>query len=264
MAAIGVFSARADGATTIALGMAAVLSAKARTLLIDLNLDSPEIAPLLDLDASRNVFHLAYNAQLAPVGGDELEAHLSWRDGLAVLPGLLKPDQTERISDHFLTSLMQAASQQFQHVVIDLGRVRSGFPTPVTAGELCWVVTPSPLGMDALERHFGRLDEAGYDWLRRTRIVLNRVHSGSLVGADRYADSEYGLMTAASIPDTPDYWRRVELQHSPRALSIPEPEHPRYKKVHGDQALVARRAIEALTASIVPDSEPAPEPALRS
>jgi hypothetical protein len=71
-------------------------------------------------------------------------------------------------------------------------------------------------------------------------------------------------MTAASIPDTPDYWRRVELQHSPRALSIPEPEHPRYKKVHGDQALVARRAIEALTASIVPDSEPAPEPALRS
>ena len=61
-----------------------------------------------------------------------------------------------------------------------------------------------------------------------------------------------------------DYWRRVELQHSPRALSIPEPEHPRYKKVHGDQALVARRAIEALTASIVPDSEPAPEPALRS
>lgn len=59
MAAIGVFSARADGATTIAVGMAAVLSARARTLLIDLNLDSPEIAPLLDLDASRNVFHLA-------------------------------------------------------------------------------------------------------------------------------------------------------------------------------------------------------------
>jgi len=54
-----VFSARADGATTIAVGMAAVLSARARTLLIDLNLDSPEIAPLLDLDASQNVFHLA-------------------------------------------------------------------------------------------------------------------------------------------------------------------------------------------------------------
>jgi hypothetical protein len=134
----------------------------------------------------------------------------------------------------------------------------------VTAGDLCWVVTPSPLGMDVLERHFGRLDEAGYDWLKRTRIVLNRVHDGSLAGADRYADSEYGLATAASIPDTPDYWRRVELQHSPRALSIPEPEHPRYKKVHGDQALVARRAIEALTASIVPDAEPASEPALRS
>ena len=132
MATIGVFSARADGATTIAVGMAAVLSARARTLLIDLNLDSPEIAPLLDLDASRNVFHLAYNAQLAPVGGDELEEHVSWRDGLAVLPGLLKPDQAERISDHFLTGLMEAAGHRFQHVVIDLGRVRSGFPAPVT------------------------------------------------------------------------------------------------------------------------------------
>jgi MinD-like ATPase involved in chromosome partitioning or flagellar assembly len=264
MAMIGVFSARADGATTIAVGMAAVLSARARTLLIDLNLDSPEIAPLLDLDASRNVFHLAYNAQLAQVAGDELEEHVAWRDGLAVLPGLLKPDQAERISDHFLTGLMQAAGQRFQHVVIDLGRVRSGLPAPMTAADLCWVVIPSPLGMDALERSFGRLEEAGYDWLKRTRIVLNRVHAGSLAGADRYAATEHGLATAASIPDTPDYWRRVEVQHSPRALSVPEPEHPRYKKVHGDQALVARRAIEALTASIVPDAEPVTEPALRS
>ena len=264
MATIGVFSARADGATTVSVGMAAVLSARGRTLLIDLNLDSPEIASLLDLDASHNVFHLAYNAQLAPVGEDELEEHVSWRDGLAILPGLLKPDQAERISDHFLTGLMQAAGHRFQHVVIDLGRVRSGFPAPVTAGALCWVVTPSPLGMDALERHFGRLDEMGYDWLRQTRLVLNRVHKGSLAGADRYADTEHGLATAASIPDTPDYWRRVELQHSVRALSIPEPEHPRYRKVHGDQALVARRAYEALIEALVPLAQPASVPALRS
>ena len=264
MAAVGVFSARADGATTIAIGLAAVLSGRARTLLIDLNLDSPEIAPLLDLETSRSVFHLAYNAQLAPVAGEELEEHVSWRDGLAVLPGLIKPDQAEHISDHFLTGLLEAAGERFQHVVLDLGRVRSGFSAPVTAGELCWVVTPTPLGMDALERHFGRLEEAGCSWLKRTRLVLNRVREESLVGADRYAETEYGLATAASIPDAPDYWRRVELQHSPRALSVRDPEHPRYLKAHGENALVERRALEALAGTLASAADTAPQPALRS
>jgi len=70
---VGVFSARADGATTIAVGLAACLSAQGRTLLIDLNLDSPEVAPLLDVGSSRTLYHLAYNAQLAPVSAEELE-----------------------------------------------------------------------------------------------------------------------------------------------------------------------------------------------
>jgi len=78
--------------------------------------------------------------------------------------------------------------------------------------------------------------------------VLNPLSEHSLAGAERYLGEEYGLEVAASLPDTPDYWRRVELVHSARALSVANPDHPRYVAAHGEQALKARKGIEALVA----------------
>src|SRR6266567_2780648 len=63
MTTLGVYSARAEGATSTAIGLAAVLAGRARTLLIDLNLDNPEIATILDLDPEVGIFDLAYKAQ---------------------------------------------------------------------------------------------------------------------------------------------------------------------------------------------------------
>src|ERR1700738_3186788 len=117
MPTLGIFSARADGATTVAVGLAACLSARARTLLVDLNLDCPEVAPLLDVGCSRTVYHLAYNAQLAPVSREALEEHIGWRDRLAVLAGITHPEHAERITDHFLSGLLDAASRSFEFVV---------------------------------------------------------------------------------------------------------------------------------------------------
>ena len=125
MTTFGVFSARADGATTVAIGLAAVLAAKARTLLIDLNLDNPEVATILDLDPEVGIFDLAYKAQLAPVDRDELETHTGLRDRIAVLPGITEQDDVSRITGHFLTGLLEAASRRYEHLVIDLGRMRS-------------------------------------------------------------------------------------------------------------------------------------------
>ena len=262
MPIFGVFSARADGATTVSIGLAAALSQSSRTLLIDLNLQLSEIAPLLDLDSSRNLFHLAYNAQLAPVEGDDLEAHLSWRDGIGVLPGVRKPEHAEGISDHFLSGLLETARTRFENVVLDLGRVRAELPAAVAGGELVWVVTPTPLGMDALDRRYWQLDEFGPSWLQSARIVLNRVNESSLVGTERYIEREYGLKVAGTIPDTPDFWRRVELQHSPRALNASDPKHPRYRKTHGEQALRVRQAFEQLAQTLIATEERTPEPVL--
>ena len=63
MTVFGVFSARADGATTVAVGLAAVLASRWRTLLMDLNLENPEVATILDLDPEVGIFDLAYKAQ---------------------------------------------------------------------------------------------------------------------------------------------------------------------------------------------------------
>ncbi|MGH7762564.1 MAG: hypothetical protein ACREOY_14305 [Candidatus Dormibacteraceae bacterium] len=220
--------------------------------MIDLNFDSPEIAPLLDIDPSRGLFDLAYNAQLAPVEEDELEQHLGWRDGIAVLPGIVRRDNVERISDHFITGLLQTAGRRFDHVIIDLGRLRSGPLEAAATGQLLWVVTPAPLGMDALERQYWSVEEQGQDWLQRTSLVLNRTSEQSFVGVERYAASEYDLLTAGRIPDAPDFWRGVERLHSPRALNSPGTDDPRYRKHYGEQALSVRRALEALADWLVP------------
>lgn len=250
-APIGIFSARADGATTVSVGLAASLSARGRTLLVDLNLDCPEVAPLLDVGCSRTVYHLAYNAQLAPVSREELEEHIGWRDGLAILPGITHPEHAERITDHFLSGLLDAASRAFEFVVIDLGRVRTALPDPLKSSCLLWIVQPSPLGMEVLDRSVRRFEDRGPEWLGRTRLVLNRVSERSLAGTERYVADEYGLGVAASVPETHDYWRRVESEHSARALSVSNPEHPRYLSSHGEQALKARRAMEELARSVV-------------
>lgn len=254
MITFGVFSARADGATTVAIGLAAVLAANSRTLLIDLNLDNPEVATILDLDPEVGIFDLAYKAQLAPVDRDELETHTGLRDRIAVLPGITEQDDANRITGHFLTGLLEVASRRYEHLVIDLGRMRSPLTNVVDSNHLLWVVTPTARGTAALERRFWEAERRGEEWIKEARIVVNRHDERAFSGFDRYASEEYGLRTVASLPDAPDYWRRVDLQHSVQALNIAQMHttDPRFQKYHGPQALPTRRAFEALTESLLP------------
>jgi hypothetical protein len=254
MTTVGVFSARADGATSVAIGLAAVLAARARTLLIDLNLDNPEVATILDLDPEVGIFDLAFKAQLAPVDRDELEQHTGFRDRIAVLPGIKHRDDARRITGHFMSGLLDTASRRFEHVVIDLGRQPSSLGDAMGSVRLLWVVTPSPRGTAALERRYWEAERQGEEWLKKSSIVVNRHNERAFAGFARYADEEYGLPTAGSIPDAPDYWTRVDLQHSVQALNVAEthPTDPRYEKQHGPQALTTRRAFEALAQSLAP------------
>lgn len=248
MTTVGVFSVRGDGATTVAIGLAAVLAARARTLLVDLNLDNPEVADFLDIDPQTGVWTLAHNAQLAPVSREDLEAAIGWRDGIAVLPGIAPRVDPEGISDHFLTGLMEAAGRDFEHIVVDLGRVRVEPRAPMASGRLLWVATPTHLGTQALERRYWQLEEGGEEWLGRTSLVLNRVSTQSFIGVEPYAQREYGLATAGLIPEAVEFWRGVEIHHSPQALNMSAAltQDARYAKFHGSDALSVRQAFEAL------------------
>jgi hypothetical protein len=85
-------------------------------------------------------------------------------------------------------------------------------------------------------------------------LIVNRHNGRAFTGFERYAADEYGLSTGGTLPETTDYWTRVDLQHSVDALNMAEMHtaDPRYEKHHGPQALTARRALEALAESLTP------------
>src|SRR5438876_12188906 len=156
---IAIVSARSDGATSLALGLAAAMGARQRTVLLDLNRENAVIATFLNADESKTVYHLAYNAQLAAITEIELREHLQWQDGFAVLPGITDPRQAEQITPLFIGNLLQVLRKEFEVVLMDGGRLRQSLPSAVGTGTVLWVVAPRPLGLAAFERVYRAVEE---------------------------------------------------------------------------------------------------------
>lgn len=247
---IAIASARPDGATTLALGLASVLSRSDRTLLIDLNVERAEIAPMLDIDESRTVFHLAYNAQLSPVTQLDLEDQVAWHEGLAFLPGVADATQGEQIRTHFVAGLIEAARLGFKHVVCDLGRARPDMPPAAVSEGLLWVVGPTPLGLWAFDRVFRRAREAEAEWLEHACVVVNQEAADSLGGVPAYLSREYSLPVLGELPYEPRFWRSLQVAHSVRALNVEIRDQARYLRTYGQDALRTRDALEQLLAAL--------------
>jgi Mrp family chromosome partitioning ATPase len=242
---VGVVSAHAAGATSIAAGLAGVLARDGKVLLVDLNPELAQVAALLDLDDRTNVYHLAYDARLEPVTAAMLEDQLRWHEGLAVLPGAADPEQASQVRDHFLNGLLDAASARFSWVVIDLGRVRSDLLPTAGRGAVVWVVTPSPLGLAAFDRRFQRMRAAEVSWLTRVCAVVNQEAEDSLAGVAEFLGREYGVPVLGSVPYEPGFWRGIELSHSLQAFSAEVRDEGRFVSWFGRPALRTRRALEA-------------------
>jgi hypothetical protein len=243
---IGVVSARPDGATSVAIGLAAVLSADRRVLVVDAS-DRPEVAPLLNLDESAGLHQLARRSRLAAVSVAELGVHAQWRDGLAVLAGtFLPPEQRLEITDQFIDELIAAAAVGFDHVVVDLGRPRASLPSSIARGNLLWVVAPTPLGLVALERSVGQLGLLDRDWWSSTGVVLNCIPARAWHGVDRFIEREYRTRVIGRLPAAPGLWESVEVSHSLDALCDPITELARHRRAHETEVLLTRRALNQL------------------
>jgi hypothetical protein len=249
---IAVVSARADGASTMALGLAAVLSASGRTALVDGNFANGDLAAFLDLEDSKTLYHLAYNAQLAPVSDADLRDHLQWHAGLAVLPGITHPRHQDQITAPFLAGLLQTVGTQFATVVIDAGRSGARPVSEIPSDLVLWPVVPRPLGMAAFDRAYRVLEEGGAPWLARVQLIVNRTSGESLTGVAAFLQTEYGLPVAGEIPDCPAFWLRAELSHSLRALAVPVGDRQRYVRAYGEEAIRTREALEAVTNRLAP------------
>src|SRR5437588_944026 len=139
---IAIVSARSDGATSLALGLAAVLGARHRTVLVDLNRDNAEIATFLNADESKTLYDLAYNAELAAITEIELREHLQWQDGFAVLPGITDQRQAGQITPLFIGNLLQVLRKEFEVVLVDGGRLRQRLPSALSAVSVRRVIAP--------------------------------------------------------------------------------------------------------------------------
>lgn len=246
---ITIVSARSDGATSLALALAAVLAVKKRTVLVDLNPNNPEVAAFLDADESKTVYHLAYNAQLTAVTDAELHEHLQWRDGFAVLPGITDPRQWEQITPLFIGNLLQVARTEFEAVVVDAGRLRHALPALLKSDTVLWLAAPRPLGLAAFEHAYRSVDDVTHAELR-VEVVLNRVSPSALADVARFIRSEYGLPVVGELPDCTDFWSRAELAHSVRALSTPLVDRQRALRSYGDEVFQMREAVEVLVARV--------------
>lgn len=246
MRVIGVTSAHAAGATSQAAGLAGLIAGPDRALLVDLNPDLAQLAALLDLDDSANVYHLAHRARLEPVSGAMLKEHVRWHEGLAVLPGATDPSQAQLIRDHFVSGLLDAAADAYSWIVIDLGRVRPDLHPAAARRVLLWIVTPSPLGLAAFDRRFQQLRAAEVSWLRRVQVVVNQAADDSLLGVAEFLEREYGVAVAGTVPYEPGFWRGVELSHSLQAFSAEIRDEGRYVSLFGRPALRTRRALEVV------------------
>src|SRR5579859_2943508 len=170
MTVVSVISARPDGATSIAVGLAGVLSRTGHVLIADLCEHGPEVAPLLDVEDSPNVRALGLMARLTPVGAGDLDAAVQWRDGIGVLAGPpTRAGRGETVPDGFVESLLIAAASRFDHVVVDLGRPRPDLSVSLAGGALLWVVAPGPLGMAALDHAVASLEEHEARWMPRAK-----------------------------------------------------------------------------------------------
>ena len=246
---IAIVSARSDGATSLALGLAAVLGARHRTVLADLNRDNAEIATFLNADESKTVYHLAYNAQLAAITEIELREHLQWQDGFAVLPGITDQRQAEQITPLFMGNLLQVLRKEFEVVLVDGGRLRQSLPPALSASNVLWVVAPRPLGLAAFERAYRAVEEVTHPTLN-LQVVLNRASAQSLADVATFVRSEYGLPVLGEVPDCPNFWSRAELAHSVRGLSTPIVDRQRALRAYGDEAVPMRAALEGLVERI--------------
>ncbi len=250
MRTVGVVSAHAAGATSLATALAGVVSATGRTLLIDLNPELAQVAALLDIDDRSNVYHLAYEARLEPVTAGMLEDRVVWHEGLAVVPGPADHEQAHEVRDHFMNGLLNAAAARYGWVVIDLGRVHEQLYQAATADTVLWVVTPSPLGLAAFDRRFRQLRSADAPWLARVQAVVNQSAEDSLAGVLEFLEREYGVPVLGTVPYEPEFWRGLELSHSLQPCSSEIRDEGRFVSWFGRPALRVRRAVEGIVGRI--------------
>lgn len=156
----------APGVTTIAMALARTLQLSDRkSVLVDLDPDGGMAALRAGVSAEPGVFLLLDPVRgVAPQPTELADLTRQTSDGWALLPGFLHSGEAHQVSRVAGTDLLRAVAQQYDDVVIDVGRYRPGLSGWVmtSADHRLWIVDPSPEGVVRLAAALGGVvsDEA--------------------------------------------------------------------------------------------------------
>jgi MinD-like ATPase involved in chromosome partitioning or flagellar assembly len=171
---IGVTGATAGvGMTEVAIGLAAAMSARKQSVLIDADQAWPSVAQRLDLPLHPNI-RTALDHAMHEVS--RLGESLQFVGELMVIGGRADEGQSPMVSRAELEGLLEAVSETAEVVVADLGALRDG-ESWLMGGvwdTLIVVGTPDPVGVGRMLKLTRRLIESHASLL----MVLNRCPRG--------------------------------------------------------------------------------------
>ncbi|MCZ0209305.1 AAA family ATPase [Streptomyces sp. UMAF16] len=164
--------------TAVQLALAAQASGRA-TALVDLDLQSGDIASYLDVQFRRSVADLAAITDISPrVLADAVFRHDT---GLALLLAPAEGERGEEVTDRAARQLIGALRSRYEAVVVDCGAQLSGAgaATVETADTALLVTTPDVIAVRAAKRTVRMWDRLQIRKAEETTVVVNRHTRGT-------------------------------------------------------------------------------------
>jgi len=208
----------APGTTTLAIGLAAALGTKGRSvLLIDADLRGGAVGPYLDLDPRRGLSGLT----VAPTDRPErLLDELQDGPGFFILAGVERPETKDRLLPERISDTVSALQERFDVIIIDVGETLSGVTSAVgaaflrSAERVLLVTTADLFGLWNARASLRFVTESLGAPPEAVSAVVNRLNRRDQYGAQE-VERALGICVVASIPEDPRAARRARAHQVP-------------------------------------------------
>ncbi|MGW0768305.1 AAA family ATPase [Streptomyces sp. NPDC002676] len=168
------------GATLVAIQLALAAQASGRsTALVDLDLQTGDIASYLDVQFRRSVVDLAAITDISPrVLADAVFRHDT---GLALLLAPAEGERGEEVSDRAARQIVSALRSRYEVVVVDCGAQLGGAGAAAVemADTALLVATPDVIAVRAAKRTVRMWDRLQIRKAEETTVVVNRHSRGT-------------------------------------------------------------------------------------
>ncbi len=210
----------APGRTFVSLNIAMALALDGLSVcLIEAGPGLGTVAVQLDLRESRSLPFLIHENAVAELDDDLLDRHLQRSGPLTVLTGRLDADPSAPLNPALFARVTNLLARRHRLVVVDLGPMESSLTSSlaVICQTLCWVVAPTPVGVDL----FDRVIRSSIVQQLRTKpcvAILNGSSDGTLPAGQDALLHRYGIPLAASVPFNRSACLRAEAAGRPAVL----------------------------------------------